>query len=60
MWRKHVEVKAVQLQAVLLEQRSILTWGPVALEVLRGIERGISFGPRVEIFVETFVVSAWF
>jgi hypothetical protein len=28
-------MKAVELQAALLEQRSILTWGPVALEVLR-------------------------
>jgi hypothetical protein len=35
LWRTHVEMKAVELQAALLEQRSILTWGPVALEVLR-------------------------
>jgi|NorSeaMetagenome_1021524.scaffolds.fasta_scaffold34588_3 hypothetical protein len=40
LWRKHVEVKAIQLQAKLLEQRSILTWGPVALEVLRDISCG--------------------
>jgi len=33
LWRQELEIKTTRLQATLLEQRSMLIWGPAVLEV---------------------------
>ena len=59
LYTKQIEIKAIQLQATMLEQKCLLTWGPVALEVQLGCWHGV-FVFCTQRPVECFVCNVAF